>query len=95
MAPGRSAATKAAELASGLGAIVLGAGSALVLRDGLRTQGPALLIVGVRVHGAGMSLKHRLEARGGPAVWWERLLFWGRWIGLAAVILWAGAAAIT
>lgn len=94
MVQGRSAAAKGAELASGLGAIVLGAGLALVLPDGLRAHGPALLIVGALVHGAGMSLKHRLEARSGLAIWWEQALFWGCWIALAAVVLWTGAAAI-
>ena len=68
---GRSTAAKGAELASGLGAIVLGAGLALVLPGWLRAYALPLLVVGVLVHGAGMSLKYRLESRGGPPVWWE------------------------
>jgi len=74
---------KAAELASGLGAIVLGAGLALVLPAGLRTCQPALVVTGAFVHGVGMTLKYRLEAQDGPALWWERALFWLYWASLA------------
>jgi hypothetical protein len=81
-------ATKAAELASGLGAIVLGAGLALVLPAWLRDYGVGLLVAGVVVHGAGMTLKYRLEARGGPPLWWERALFWLCWTCLAGLGLW-------
>jgi len=31
-----------------------------------------LLMGGVLVHGAGMTLKYRFEARGGPPLWWDR-----------------------
>lgn len=66
------AATKGAELTAGLGASVLGAGLAIVLPEWLRTYAIPLLVGGVLVHGAGMTLKYRLEARGGPPLWWER-----------------------
>jgi hypothetical protein len=59
---------KAAELASGLGAIVLGAGLALVLPDWLRNYALPLLVVGVVVHGLGMSLKYRVGAPGRPTL---------------------------
>ena len=91
---GGSAATKGAELASGLGAIVLGAGLALVLPDWLRAYAMPLLVGGVLVHGAGMTLKYRLESRDGPLVWWERALFWLCWACLAGLGIWIGAAAI-
>jgi hypothetical protein len=88
------AATKGAELASGLGAIVLGAGLALVLPGWLRTYAIPLLIGGVLVHGAGMTLKYRLEVRDGPPLWWERALFWLCWALLALLGIWIAAAAL-
>ena len=92
---GQSAATKGAELASGLGAIVLGAGLALVLPNWLRAHATALLIGGAFVHGVGMTLKYRLESRKGPPLWWERTLFWLCWACLAALALWLALAFTT
>jgi hypothetical protein len=88
MVYGQSAATKGAELASGLGAIVLGAGLALVLPEWLRAYALPLLVAGLLVHGTGMTLKYRLENRSGPPLWWERALFWLCWACLAALGLW-------
>ena len=88
------AATKGAELASGLGAIILGAGLALVLPEWLRTYAIPLLTAGVFVHGAGMTLKYRLETRGGPPLWWERALFWLCWALLAMLGIGIAAAAL-
>ena len=82
------ARAKAAELASGLGAIALGAGLALVLPESLRAYAMPLLGVGLLVHGMGMTLKYRLESHGGPPLWWERFLFWLCWACLAALGLW-------
>lgn len=92
---GRSTATKGAELASGLGAIVLGAGFALVLPEWLRAFAVPLLVGGVLVHGVGMTLKYRLEKRDGPPLWWERALFWLCWACLAALGLWLAVAFAT
>ena len=86
---------KAAELASGLGAIVLGAGLALVLPDWLRRYGLPLLVAGVFVHGVSMALKYRLESRGGPPLWWERALFWGCWACLTGLGIWISVAAFS
>jgi hypothetical protein len=88
----RSAVTeKGAELASGLGAIVLGAGLALVLPEWLRTYAIPLLAGGVLVHGVGMTLKYRLANREGPVLAWEQALFWLCWACLAALGLWITA----
>jgi len=86
---------KAAELTSGLGAIVLGAGLALVLPIWLRHYAVPMLVGGVLLHGGGMTLKYRLEARQGPQLWWERGLFWLCWGCLTGVGLWIAAGAVS
>ena len=90
-----SGRAKAAELTSGLGAIALGAGLALVLPLWLRSYGPGLLIIGVVVHSVGMTLKYRLESRDGAPLWWERALFWLCWACLVALVVWIAAGAVT
>lgn len=91
---GKSTVAKSAELASGLGAIILGAGLALVLPAWLRDYAVPLLVGGAAVHAVGMTLKYRLEARDGVPVWWERALFWLCWAGLAGLGIWLAAVAL-
>lgn len=78
-------ALKAAELASSLGAGVLGAGLALLAPDALGRYGLPILLAGILVHGTGMTLKHRLESAARAPLWWEKALFRACWIALAAV----------
>jgi hypothetical protein len=80
--------TRGAELASGLGAIVLGACLALLAPQRLQSLAVPLLVVGILVHGVGMTLKMRLESAQGELLWWERALFWLCWACLAALSVW-------
>lgn len=81
----RAAAIKRAELLSGLGAGVLGAGLALLVPQLLAPYAAWLLVSGVVAHGVGMTLKHRLERAVRVEAPWERWLFWGCWAILAAI----------
>jgi hypothetical protein len=82
------AVAKAADLASGLGAIVLGAGLGMLAPGVLGGLAIPLLVIGILVHGAGMTLKHRLDGQGRQPLWWETALFWICWICLAAIAAW-------
>lgn len=84
----RSALVKSAELLSGVGAIVLGAGLGLLAPLLMQRHALPLLGAGVILHGAGMTLKYRLEAGGREPQWWDRTLFWACWALLLATLWW-------
>lgn len=80
---------KGSELASGVGALVLGAGLGLLAPMPMRRYAVPVVVVGLALHAAGMTLKYRLERRqSGALIWWEGLLFWTCWLGLAALAIW-------
>ena len=85
---------KQAELASGMGADVLGAGLGVLLTANLRPYAVAILVVGRSSTGWGMWDKRRLERSAGrDSVWWDTLLYWVYWgalLGLALRIAWRG-----
>jgi hypothetical protein len=80
-------AYKGAEIASTLGAGLLGAGAGLLLPS-LQSHGWAILVAGALVHGAGMTLKHRLEGRETRLAGWERALYWSCWVSLVIMGAW-------
>ncbi|MRD49340.1 hypothetical protein GHT07_18855 [Caenimonas koreensis DSM 17982] len=81
-------AIKAAELASALGAIVLGIGLGLVAPSSLREIALPVLGAGILVHAAGMTLKHRMESQMRQPLYWERSLYWLCWALLGATLGW-------
>jgi hypothetical protein len=82
---------KAAELASGLGAVVLGGGLGALMPRIPMAYAIAVLVSGILVHGTGMTLKHRLESASRPPLWWEQALFWMCWVLLGVAVAWLGA----
>jgi hypothetical protein len=81
-----TSSAKRADLLSGLGAIVLGAGIALFAPGRLARFAWFFLIAGGIAHGTGMYMKHRLEAKTRAAIpKWETMLYWICWVLLFAV----------
>jgi hypothetical protein len=88
MSPGRNfGREKQAELASSAGAGVLGAGLGAVLATHAGAAAPALIVIGVALHGWGMFEKRRIEA-GAPLPGWANALYWLCWATLAVLVAW-------
>jgi hypothetical protein len=79
-----------ANLASGIGAGLLGLSTGLLFHDELLPYFPGILVFGLALHALGMSDKHRIEKRKeeSPA-WWMRTLYAVCWVGLAALAAYA------
>jgi hypothetical protein len=84
--PSVSALIKIAELLSGVGAVVLGTGLGLLAPVPMQRHALPLLGAGVRLHGAGMTFKYRLEAGDREPQWWDRTLSWACWAALLAIL---------
>jgi hypothetical protein len=79
----RMAHIKRAELASGVGAGVLGGGLGLLLAPYLGSYAIIILVLGAFLHGWGMLDKHRMDAEAASSsIWWSDLLYWVCWVAL-------------
>jgi drug/metabolite transporter (DMT)-like permease len=76
-----------AELASGLGAGVLGLGIGILAADYLRDLGLPLLLVGLLLHAWGMADKHRLERTADEAPRLAMLVYGLCWLVLAVLAI--------
>ncbi|MFL5386429.1 MAG: hypothetical protein ACJ8GN_28250 [Longimicrobiaceae bacterium] len=87
-----AAQLKRAELASGLGALVLGTGIGGLAAPWLGRAAVVVLLLGLAVHAWGMYDKHRLE-RGSEAgaVRFAAPLYWSCWILLTVLFVWLAA----
>ena len=76
------------ELLSGAGALVLGAGVALVFRQLLGPLALPLLVIGLVAHGWGMMGKHLLDTSGTkPMPRWSDWVYWACWALIAGLVL--------
>ena len=79
---------KLAELTSGVGALVLGAGLAALMPSLFEGVGASITAVGLMLHAFGMWDKHRIEGKQGlitPA--WVATFYWICWLLLGAVLM--------
>ena len=77
---------KGAELLSGIGAVVLGAGLGVLFSNFLKPYALPVLFVGLAAHALGMFMKHQYEKASASArVWWAEALYWVCWLALLAV----------
>lgn len=84
---------KQAELASAVGAGVLGIGLGALLAAQVRPYLVATLAVGALVHGWGMWDRHRLDTEADTITpRWAIALYWTCWIALAGLVVYLGRA---
>ncbi len=72
------------DLASGVGAGLLGAGVGVLAAAYLSPYAVPLVVVGAILHLWAMWERHRLEA-GGARVWWAEALYWLCWALLLVI----------
>ena len=90
---GKTSRLKQAELASGVGAGVLGVGLGVLLATHLRPPVAPILAVGAVLHGWGMWDKHHLEREASAATpRWAALLYWGCWMALLGLAIYIAVA---
>lgn len=85
---------KRADLASGTGALVLGAGLGALLAPWLASAAVAVLAAGLLLHAWGMLDKHRLERDAGGMPRWATVMYWLCWALLAVLAAWLLARAV-
>jgi hypothetical protein len=85
---------KLAELASSVGAGILGAGIGVLLAGFLAGLGLAILVLGLVLHAWGMRDRHALES-GAMRVPWSAALYGICWIALAMLAIYAIARALS
>ncbi len=80
---------KRAELASGVGALVLGIGLGALFPQWFAPSAVAITVIGLTLHAFGMWDKHRLEktSNATPPTWVTGL-YWLCWISLGTVLAW-------
>lgn len=83
-----TARLKRADLASGVGAGLIGFGLGAMAAETVAGLAPAILLVGLVLHGWGMLGKRAIERDQHAAEpRWSLLLYWGCWLALALLVV--------
>ena len=84
----RQAALERADLASGIGVLILGIGVGALLGGSLYPYAVYFVVGGILLHGWGMFRKHRLQRElFGGSLWWVQVLYGLCWLLIAALVL--------
>jgi hypothetical protein len=78
---------KQVDLASAVGAGILGMGLGVVAAAPLARYATLLIGLGIVLHGWGMLARRRLESSVAMPIW-SIGLYWGCWIALAGLVFW-------